>query len=318
MLHEGAPGMPVLASYLEKGPPDPEKGEPDPEFEWGFYPAGEVARIVARCRTLNEGEHRGVAMSVATYWGNSRHAKNVASLAALAIDIDQDNLPNLVPGATDPAQVIDEVLERLQARSLRPHAILSSGNGLHVYALLERIYFQWPGRTDASVLDRERVKGTWKKLGQLLGGSTDRHDLPLIMRLPGTVNRKYGHHKRTGFLDEHTDLTRSRYCFETVEKAVADVAIKAVRKRTAGSRSRITSAPMVTTPLEGWQQRMVDFALEQDSKFKALRDGARIGRYGKDTDRSRIEFLYTCRLLEMVSRAGGVGGDQRLRQGKRG
>ena len=44
---------------------------------------------------------------------------------------------------------------------------------------------------------------------------------------------------------------------------------------------------------------MVDFAVAQDSNFKALRDGARIGGYGKKTDRSRIEFEYACRLLEM-------------------
>jgi len=119
--------------------------------------------------------------------------------------------------------------------------------------------------------------------------------------------------------DMYTDLTRPSYSLEKIEKAVADVVVTQGRRaKTARASSRTVNGRGVTTPLANWQQRMVDFAVAHDSNFKALRDGARIGRFGKLPDRSRIEFLYTYRLLEMVSRAGGVGGDQRLREGQRG
>src|SRR6185436_19216472 len=126
-------------------------------------------------------------MSVATFWGNDRLESSAVSLAAFAIDIDQKDLGNLVVGASEAREVIPEVLARLEARGLKPHAIVNSGNGLHVYVLFERIFFQRPGRTYSPLYERERVKKTCEKLAHLLG-ATDRFDLSSIMRVPGTVN----------------------------------------------------------------------------------------------------------------------------------
>src|SRR6266851_2754474 len=292
MLHAGAPNHVIFASYPEKG----QEGT----FQWCAYPAGEVHRLIAQTRVRNEEEGRAVAVSVATFFGNNRLESSAASLAAFAIDIDQKDLGNLVPGALSPVDVIPEVRARLDARGLKPHALVSSGNGLHVYVLLDRIFFHEPGRIRSPVFERDRVKTTWKKLAYLLGRSTDRFDLASIMRLPGTVNRKEGGFKRTFFLDERTDLARPRYSFETVEKAVEDVVVAQTRrKKERQGAANSTARQMVTTPLEGWQQKMVQFAVEHDTKFRALRDGARIGWYEKTTDRSKIEFNYACRMLEM-------------------
>jgi len=56
-----------------------------------------------------------------------------AGLSAFGIDIDRDDLPALVPGATMVEEVIPEVVHRLEVAGIPPHALVRSGRGLHVY-----------------------------------------------------------------------------------------------------------------------------------------------------------------------------------------
>ncbi len=81
--------------------------------------------------------------------------------------------------------------------------MVSSGQGLHVYILIDRVQLS----DDAQ---REHVKDIWYRLGAMLGGSTDKFALASLLRVPGTVNWKQGDAKQVEFIGEQTDLGRAR------------------------------------------------------------------------------------------------------------
>lgn len=89
---------------------------------------------------------------------------------ALRIDIDFKN------GITEA-----EALEMLAAFPLPPSAIIRTGGGLHVYWFLAEL----AGREDFP-----RVKAIIKSLIFSFRADTGAKDIPRVLRLPGTVNRK--------------------------------------------------------------------------------------------------------------------------------
>lgn len=225
-------------------------------------------------------------------------------LSAFGIDIDRDDLPALVPGATTVDEVIPEVVHRLEAAGIPPHALVRSGRGLHVYLLIERVRFT----TDE---ERTRVKDTWYRVTQLLGGASDRYDLSSVLRVPGTLNRK-GTPVRVEFVEEHTNLGRPRHALEEVAQAVAHLPAlpggKAVgRKRKATKKAMGVGAAEAPPPeRDPWDEHVLGVALKLDAALaqaRRLSMEAPAPRKGR-LDRSKNDFRYASRLLEL-----GMGED---------
>ena len=225
-------------------------------------------------------------------------------LSAFGIDIDRDDLPALVPGATTVAEVIPEVVRRLEVAGIPPHALVRSGRGLHVYILIERVRFS----TDE---DRTRAKDMWYRLTLLLGGASDRYDLSSVLRVPGTLNRK-GEPVRVEFVEEHTHLDRPRHAMEAVARGVAHLHAlpggKAVgRKRKTIKKAMGESAPDATElDQDPWDQHVLGVALRLDASLARARRismEAPTPKKGKP-DRSRNDFWYASGLLEL-----GMGED---------
>ena len=225
-------------------------------------------------------------------------------LSAFGIDIDRDDLAALVPGATTVAEVIPEVVRRLEAAGIPPHALVRSGRGLHVYLLIERARF-------GSDEDRTRAKDMWYRLTQLLGGASDRFDLSSVLRVPGTLNRK-GEPVRVEFVEEHTHLDRPRHAMEAVARGVAHLPAmpggKAVgRKRKSIKKVMGEAAPDTTRPArDPWDQHVLGVALRLDASLAKARQismEAPTPKEGKP-DRSKNDFRYASRLLEL-----GMGED---------
>lgn len=221
-------------------------------------------------------------------------------LSAFGIDIDHDDLAALVPGATAVEEVIPEVVRRLEQAGIPQHALVRSGRGLHVYVLIERVKF-------TTNEERTRAKDVWFRLTKLLGGASDRYDLSSYLRVPGTANRK-GEPVRVEFVEEHTHLDRPRYTLEQVVAAVAHLAglpaEAAVRKERKGKRAKKTGVVSVGAEMlqqDPWNLHLFGIAMRLDKKLAEARQvsvEARPPKEGK-LDRSKNDFHYTCRMLEL-------------------
>ncbi|WP_426753384.1 hypothetical protein [Myxococcus sp. Y35] len=243
----------------------------------------------------NEDEKFQVAMSVGVFEpGQPKDAQFCVGLSALAIDIDPKDFERRVPGAQVPEQVIPEVLRRLDVHGLAPHAIVHSGRGLHVYLLLDRHVLRSNG-------DRAEAKEVWWRLGHLLGG-LDRHDLSSMMRVPGTINWKGGNPKPVRFIEEFTDLNRSRYNFKSVAAALEGLPpMPRLHVRRGAARSTARGGQpsdarwAEPSPLTSEEQQMLDVALALEKPLADLRSATRAMN---TKDRSKADFTYACALLE--------------------
>lgn len=262
-------------------------------------------QILEQARYWNT-QRFAVAVALGVYGlRQERDGKNARALSALGIDIDPKNFEALVPGATTIEEVIPKVMEVLRARGLRPHALVSSGSGVHVYFLIERM-------TLTTEEERHLVQDIWYRLGTLLGGSTDRHDLASVLRLPGSVNWKGGKAKQVTFIDDYTDLSLPRFSFEAIAQAVAD--IPALREEGARSMGDALADPddLKDIPAEhsAEDQQLLALMMELDRKRgehqgllklqQATRDPKTKnckGEVGKG--HSEADFAYACRLLEI-------------------
>lgn len=75
----------------------------------------------------------------------------------------------------------DQVLERLKAFPIKPSIVVTSGNGVHVYWLLEEPVFQSAFH---------RLEEVNRRLLQMIGAQVGTQDVSRILRVPGTVNLK--------------------------------------------------------------------------------------------------------------------------------
>lgn len=221
-------------------------------------------------------------------------------LSAFGIDIDHDDLAALVPGATRVEEVIPEVVRRLEEAGIPPHALVRSGRGLHVYILIERVRF-------AANEERTQAKDVWFRLTKLLGGASDRYDLSSYLRVPGAVNRK-GEPVRVEFVEEHTHLDRPRYTLEQVAAAVAqlpalpaEAAIKKERKSNRAKKNGAVSVDAEMLRQDPWDLHLFGLAMRLDPKLAEARRvslDAPPAKEGK-LDRSKNDFHYACRMLEL-------------------
>lgn len=278
----------------------------------GIYPTQSRCNSLAQAAEFIENANRrdlAVAASVGAFESKESHKPRrtedqCVGLSAFGIDIDGKNLAAL--GATTVEEVIPEVVRRLEAAGIPPHALVRSGRGLHVYILIERVTFE-------DDTGRTRAKDAWYRLTQLLGGASDRFDLSSVLRVPGTVNRK-GEPVRVEFVEEHTRLDQPRHTLEAVVGAVQHLpalpvgkAVGKKRKRTA-EKDRPVLLGARALEQDAWDLHVLGVALKLDPKLgedRLVSMEGRVSKAGK-LDRSRNDFRYVCRLLELGVPAGVV------------
>lgn len=172
---------------------------------------------------------------------SERSKEAVAEICSLHVDID---FKHIKLGMTD-------VCSRLAMLEKPPTAIVSSGNGAHLYWFLNEAL-----AADADfVLDVEALLG---KIAWLVGGDKACCEVARLMRVPGSHNTKGGAFKSVDVLPQHTDFAR-RYdflelaeFFETHPPVVLeDEIIKAVSKRTGVAR-RSTDSDAPANPFEAY------------------------------------------------------------------
>jgi hypothetical protein len=307
MLYEEGDYFHVMA-YPEKGVSYPQKGKPQ-DLRFTFC-SSQLDNITGQILERNAMK-LGVATSVASFeTGQRRKEQFCAKLRALAVDLDDENLKALAPDAKSVEEAGEVLVARLTALGLPPHAIVSSGHGLHVYL---RILPVMPTSGD----DRMHVKGIWLSLGRSLGGATDRYDLASVMRLPGTTNWKNEAPQTAHFLDKFTDELRPPYSLSEIERVVG--CEKAGKRRTerAGPRPNelqndsdgSTDEPAI--PLQHIRefQNLLDAALQLDKVHKQhtpnLKNSQRLNHLRAQTrdsdpaiDHSEADYAYACRLFE--------------------
>jgi hypothetical protein len=247
---------------------------------------------------FNRENKQGVAISVCAFTGSTKSKATAKAISVLVIDIDEKNWKQLQPDAQRPEEAIPAALSVLHPYGLVPHAIAASGHGLHLYFRIERIFL-------SSDSDRKQVEEVWFKLGSILAGSTDRHDLVSVIRLWGSCNRKGGEVRRTRLLPDHTDLDRQRYKLSWIATALEGVPGKKALRRTskalAESRRALAKPAHLdeVLPVDPVEQRALDVALAADPSIGRLRAASREGAVlGETLDRSKVDLAYAKQLLK--------------------
>jgi hypothetical protein len=117
-------------------------------------------------------------------------ADEVKAITAIWLDADYGFRDN---GKKYP-DTSDEALQLIRQIFLQPSLIVDSGGGFHVYWLLKE---PWVFETDAERKQAHRlvaswqdmIQGLWRKSGYSIDSTKD---LARVLRVPGTMNHKYG------------------------------------------------------------------------------------------------------------------------------
>ncbi|MEM6852910.1 MAG: AAA family ATPase [Planctomycetota bacterium] len=130
----------------------------------------------------------------------------------------------------DGGVTVDDVWATIEAAGLpRPSATVNSGGGVHVYWRL------------ADPITPDEFELWQPRLIQLLGSDTKPKDAPRVMRLPGTINRKYDHAPRC----EVVEITGEVFDAEDIVMRLPDSSLQTVISDDA------TPAPLThTTPTD--------------------------------------------------------------------
>ena len=138
-------------------------------------------------------DKRGIYVTIQETGSKARTAKDVTSLRALMVDIDPPKDENGNPRPFT-EQERAEIIARFHAAPIPPHMIVFSGNGVYGYWWLE------PGQAIDAFGDTQKHLIQWFKSDAAV------HDLPRVMRLPGTLNLKS--EPRPAFIIESHDAPR--------------------------------------------------------------------------------------------------------------
>lgn len=231
---------------------------------------------------------QAVAVSLAAFEpGTARRKQHALRLQVLGIDIDEKHGARLAPGNRGPEDVARVAIEKLTGVGLEPHFLVSSGRGLHVYLRTEALAVEDP------VL-RSEIETMWWKLGNLLGGATEKHDVTSVLRLPGTFNFKGGGRRPVRILTAFEKLLwKPEYPLAALRAATAALSGKPPPSRDARVHG-VRSATVAAKDLTPDAARALEAALQD-------KDVARRHRAAQDAtdDRSRAEFSYACELVRL-------------------
>lgn len=115
---------------------------------------------------------KNIYIGVATRKKKKGTKEDIIEIPAVWVDIDFKDVET------------DETTKRIDEFNLKPSIVVESGNGLHVYWLLE---------LPAGIGDVLTIESINKRLAIQLHGDQASSDAAHILRLPGTYNQKYDH-----------------------------------------------------------------------------------------------------------------------------
>lgn len=232
-------------------------------------------------------QRMAVAVSLASFQpGTARRKQYARRLRVLGIDIDQKHAKELAPEAATPEDVARVAVARLATVGLRPHFVVGSGRGVHIYL---RVGTAWVDHPEV----RAEVETIWWKLGNLLCGATEKHDVSSVLRLPGTLNFKEGKERSVAFLSGIEGLAAEPHEWEKLRSAAAKLAGRPPPSKEARVFARGVKAA-VEPGLSPAAQSSMDFAMRTDSIAER-----RTEAHDQTDDRSRADFSYSCELVRL-------------------
>jgi len=134
--------------------------------EQGFFPLDDLQGIESHCKRFDE---KNLYFGVATRNGCGKK-ENIVNIPAVWCDIDFKDTPREI------------LADRLKKFPFNPSIFVKSGGGVHAYWLLK----EPAEKSDISI-----VEDINRRIAITLGGDTNACDASRVLRIPGTLNRKY-------------------------------------------------------------------------------------------------------------------------------
>jgi replicative DNA helicase len=132
----------------------------------GFFPLDDHKEIENHCKLFAD---KNLYFGVATRNGGGTK-EHVANFPALWCDVDFKQTPRKI------------LADRLKGFPFKPSISVNSGGGVHLYWLLKE---------PAQKTDIAKIEDINRRIAASLGGDANACDAARIMRIPGTLNRKY-------------------------------------------------------------------------------------------------------------------------------
>lgn len=180
---------------------------------------GSFAHVWPRIKSAQT-KGAGIFLTIQETDLQGRKDGNITALRACFVDFDPPTIQGKKQSFTEQERA--EIFERLAAAPLPPHITINSGAGIHAYWLLK------PGQPI------EQFRDTQKALIRFFDTDKAVHDLPRVMRLPGTVHLKAD--PRTVTIEEIND--HPRVTLEQI-RAAYPMPVAAKPKRTGVTYSDI-------------------------------------------------------------------------------
>lgn len=133
----------------------------------GFFDIEDVGGIAAHC---DEFQNSNLYFGVATRDGQGGSKANVVDIPCLWCDLDFKITPHKI------------VVEKLKKFPFKPSMVVQSGGGIHLY---------WMLREPVKKSDIATTEDVNHRIADQLGGDHASCDAARILRIPGTLNRKY-------------------------------------------------------------------------------------------------------------------------------
>lgn len=263
-----------------------------------FIEIGDHGSIDAFCSRFQK-EH--LYFGVGTRDGRGGKKENLVNIPVVWADIDFKNTSREI------------ALQKLSDFPFKPSIILKSGGGVHLYWLLKQ---------PAENGDQAAVEGICRRIAARLGGDMAATDAARIMRIPGTLNRKYDpartcevsriddfHYSLEDFQEilppvssrEADQPTNESDWISELMKGVGEGQRNAAATKLAGYYINKLSLFDVTEILSLWNQR--NNPPLSDSELKTVIKS--VGRYEPQKEKNRVSMsnVYTpARMLEEYSR----------------
>jgi putative DNA primase/helicase len=165
-------------------------------FEWDQF------NEIRLCAGRGMGHFKNVYFGVATRDGKGGRKENIVDIPAVWVDIDFKDTPR------------EAAMKALKDFPYKASIIIFSGNGVHVYFVLE---VPLSPMDDATAI--QRVEDANRRIAAYLGGDPASVDATRILRVPGTYNYKYDPPRNVKI----TYLEKFRYNLESFFEILPEV-----------------------------------------------------------------------------------------------
>lgn len=243
--------------------------------------------------------------------GRRGEAEDVVALPGVWMDLDvkgpghaQENLP----------ATIEEALDFINALPLKPTLIVFTGGGLQPYWLFPELLrlsskAEWTRAKALSERWQRAIIGMGRDRGWKLDNTAD---LPRVLRLPGTWNRKTGQPVPVTVPAEHVDLT-ARYSLDAIEAVLPPAETPQTARDQAEARDDVADADLsLIVGKCAWVRHCRDDAasLPEPEWYAALsvlvrcKDGARLAHAWSKAHPKYSQVETDAKLKQAMDKAG--------------